>query len=71
MAVDPFQITPTRARSTNHLNLRLRDSGYEWVEQQMDQHNIDKSEVVKAALAFAAKNPAAFSKLIEARKAQA
>lgn len=71
MADDPFQSTPTRARSTNHLNLRLRDSGYEWIESQMDQHGVDKSEVVKAALAFAAKNPAAFTKLIETRKAQA
>lgn len=65
---DPFAPPPRRERSTNVVVVRLAPTGREWVEGVASAHGVTISEVVKAALSFAAQQNGQFSKMIEARK---
>lgn len=68
MTAEAFQPTHRRERSTNILNVRLVDAGWAWVEARMEEHDVNRTEVVKAALALAAANPKEFADIIKARK---
>jgi hypothetical protein len=67
---DAFAPTPPRERHSDVMAVRLRGSGRDWVDERVEEYSITKTELVKAALAFAAANPAEFEKLIMKRKEQ-
>ena len=68
MQDDPFPPTPARTPSSDVFGVRLRESGRDWAHERIERHNITKTELVKAALAFAAANSNEFDELIKARK---
>lgn len=68
MTAEAFPTTPRRERSSNIITLRLVNSGWDWIEAHVKTHSITQTEVVKAALAFAAAHPKEFAKTITDRK---
>lgn len=69
MTADPFEPTRQRARQSNILTVRLKPSGFAWLNEQVAKHGVAQTEVVKAALAFAATQPD-FKTFINDRKAE-
>lgn len=70
MSDDPFEATPPRERSNNILGVRLRQSGFDWLDGQVKEHDVSRTEIVKAALAFASSKRKEFDTYVEKRKAQ-
>lgn len=48
--------------------VRLRGSGREWMDERIAEFDVTQTELVKAALAFAASKPTEFAKLVIKRK---
>lgn len=65
---DPFAPTPPRASHSDVIAVRLRGAGREWVDARIEEYEITITELVKAALAFAAASPKEFAALIAKRK---
>jgi hypothetical protein len=65
---DPFEPTPRRVSQHNILSLRLNETGRAWVQGKADKFAVTQTEIVKAALAYAAKNTADFEQMVKGRK---
>lgn len=69
MTEQPFAATPKRVgRTTNIVNVRLREPGFIWLDKTAEKHGVNRSEIIKAALALAAQDEKKFSALIAARQ---
>jgi hypothetical protein len=65
---DAFPPTPRSDRRTNVMNFRLGESGRVWLAGMAEKHGVTQTEVIKAALSFAAKREADFGMIVEKRK---
>lgn len=65
---DPFEPTPKPKAQHNILSLRLNPVGREWVNAKAEKFSVTQTEVIKAALAFAAKHGADFEQMVKERK---
>lgn len=72
MTQEPFPLTPRRVEGQrpqrNVISVYLRDGGLEWLQGRMAEHSVKKSDVVKAALGFAAQHRAEFDAYLKERK---
>ena len=68
MTAEAFDPIPQRERTTNILNVRLSDGGWEWVDARIEEFKVNQTDLVKAALAFAASNPREFAAEVKRRK---
>lgn len=65
---EPFAPTPKPKAQHNVLALRLNEGGRGWVRSKADKFAVTQTEIVKAALAYAAKNGADFEQMVKERK---
>lgn len=65
---------PVRAQrakpNSDIVNLRLKESGREWMQAVTERHSVSRSEVLRAALAYAAANQSDFDQLLKERNAK-
>lgn len=50
------------------INFRTPVAAREWLDGVAEHHRVDRSDVIRAALALARKQPEVFGKLIEERR---
>lgn len=62
------EVVQGRGRYPTHLNFRTSEAGAQWVAEQQEKHHVDVSEILRCALAVAARHQKAFDDKVEARK---
>lgn len=63
-----FDPTPKRTSQSNLVTVRINESGRDWLKKKAMEHEVTQTEVIKAALSFAASREQDFTKAVEKRK---